>query len=215
MTRDEAGKIISVLFATYPSATLTVKNVEAYASAILDLDAKVAGEAVNRLRLTKTFLPSISEIRACAADIVLGPMRSGEEAYGVLMTAVRACGWPAPPRFRDANITRAIGVWGSWADLCRSPADDPGGRARFIELYEQGATRERADAIAGKALPGPRASRQEFAPLARPVPNPQAQPMMIVAVHGPSIPSVSRPVSPIAGKRMSADEIEEALRSSK
>lgn len=163
MTKDDAGKLIAVLFASFPSANLERKHVDAYVSAILDLDAKVAGEAVSRLRNTATFLPAIAEIRRAAADVQLGPMRSGEDAYRVLLEAVRAHGWPTMPRFRDPHILKGIGVWGSWQDLCNSPADDPGGRARFIELYEQSARQEREDVVAGKPLPAARASKREFA----------------------------------------------------
>lgn len=202
MTKDEAGKIVAVLFASFPSATLERKHVDAYMSALIDLDAKVAGEAVDRLRRTATFLPSISEVRKTAADIQLGPQRSGEQAYAIVLEAVRRHGWPEAPRFRDPNITRAIGVWGAWADLCASPADDPGGRARFIELYEQGANRERSDIVAGKALPPPRANRREFWP--RPSSLPPASP----AAGSAEVVAIERSQWSNQHRRYSADELE-------
>ncbi len=158
MTREECWKIIGLLFTTYPSANLDVKHAEAYASAIIDLPVAAASAAIDRLRRTKTFLPSVAEIREAAADIVLGPRRSGEEAYRVLLEAIRRFGRYESPKFSDPHITRALGVWGSWVDACNSPEDDPGGRARFIELYELGVNRERADIVSGVPLPAPRPS---------------------------------------------------------
>ena len=92
---------------------------------------------------------------------MLGPKRSGEEAYSVVLEAVRRFGRYETPGFTDPHIQRAIGVWGTWVDLCNSPEDDPGGRARFIELYEQQSGRERADIVSGIPLPEAR-PRGEF-----------------------------------------------------
>jgi hypothetical protein len=44
-------------------------------------------------------------------------------------------------------------IWGGWADVCASPQDDPGGRARFIELYEQLAHGQRDAVVSGVPLP--------------------------------------------------------------
>jgi hypothetical protein len=211
MTRTEAAKLVLSLFNSFPSARVSEGNAEAYESALLDLDARVAHEAVTRLRNTRTFLPSISEIRSAAADVTLGPARSGEEAYAILLRAVRQCGWISPPRFLDPNITRALGVWGSWMDVCVSPGDDAAGRARFIELYEQSAQSERADVVAGKPLPRPRAGNREFgpAPAAR-VERSTVETVSTALEVQPAAPRV-RPVSPMAGRKLSAADIDAAL----
>lgn len=162
MEKSEASKIVSLLFASFPSSHLERRHVDAYVAGIVDLPADAAGAACRRLVGTCRFLPSVAEIRSAVADVTLGPRRTGEQAYDILMQAVRRFGWPCAPRFRDEHITRAIGVWGSWQDLCASPSDDPGGRARFIALYEDLASAERADIVSGKPLPKPRAGQREF-----------------------------------------------------
>lgn len=158
MTNEEGFKIMSVLFASFPNANLERKHAEAYLSAIVDLPADAVGKAADRLRRTGKFLPSIAELRAATADIVLGPARSGEEAYQVLLEAIRKYGRYEVPQFSDPHLARALGVWGGWVDACNSPEDDPGGRARFIELYEQLVRRERDDIVSGIPLPAPRQS---------------------------------------------------------
>jgi hypothetical protein len=153
-----------VLFGTYPNATLERKHIDAYMSAIVDLPADAGSKAVDRLRRTKTFLPSVAEIRSAAADVQLGPQRTGEDAYRIVLEAIRKFGRYAEPRFSDPHITRALGVWGSWVGACNSPEDDPGGRARFIELYESCAGRERLDVVSGIPLPAPRVGSEYLLP---------------------------------------------------
>src|SRR5690606_26736715 len=93
-------------------------------------------------------------------DVVLGPRRTGEDAYRVALEAVRRFGRYQAPRFRDPHITRALGVFGGWVAFCDSPDVDPAGRARFVELYEEGARRERADIASGLPRPGARMAQE-------------------------------------------------------
>jgi hypothetical protein len=158
MTNTECFKLIGILFTSYPSARLETAHAESYVSGIVDLPLDAATKAVDRLRRTSKFLPSVSEIREAAADVVLGPRRSGEAAYAVVMEAIRRFGRDEVPKFSDPHITRALGVWGGWVGVCNSPDDDPGGRARFVELYEQLVRNERLDVVAGAELPAPRGS---------------------------------------------------------
>lgn len=162
MTQDECYKLISVLFTSYPTAKVSQRNAEAFASALADLPADVAAQAIDRLRRTMVFLPGISQIREAAAEVVLGPKRSGEDAYRILLETIRKVGRYEVPTFTDPHLQRALGVWGSWIDACNSPSEDPGGRARFIELYEQGVNAERDDVVSGIPLPTPRVGKPEY-----------------------------------------------------
>lgn len=161
MTTEEGFKIMAVLFATFPNANLERKHAEAYLSGIVDLPSDTVAKAVDRLRRTCKFLPSLSEIREAAADVALGRRRTGEEAYAVVLEAIRRFGRYESPKFSDPLIERAIGVWGGWVGACDSPEDDPGGRARFCELYDSLARRERDDVVSGIPLQAPRV-REEF-----------------------------------------------------
>lgn len=172
MNKKQVAQLVATLAAAFPNGKVSERTSQVYEESLADLDFDVAKNACARLVSTANFMPTIAEIRRTCADITLGPQRSGEQAYDIVLQAVRQYGWPSPPRFRDPHIQRAIGTWGSWADLCVSPSDDPGGRARFIALYEQLAQAERADIVSGKPLPKPRAGMREFG---LPKPKPQLQ----------------------------------------
>jgi hypothetical protein len=214
MTRNEASQLIAILFASYPSAHVERTHVDAYVSGIIDLPASDAGESVTRLRRTSKFLPTVAEIRAACAAQTHGVARTGEEAYAELTRAVRIHGrdyGQGTPKFGDPLIAQCLGVWGSWNDLCGSPGDDPGGRARFIELYGELVTRARLDLSAGKPLPAPASTQPAFwLDPPKPAPAPKAALQLVTAF-------VARRRQANAGKaqivpqRWSADELEAAL----
>lgn len=159
MKGSEAAEIVLMLIKAYPYARCDEQHADIYERSLADLDARACRAAVQRLIHTNKFLPTIAEIRSAVADQTLGPRRTGVEAYDLVMQAVRkhgrCYGGEPAPKFRDQLIAKAIGVWGSWNDLCSSPSDDAGGRARFIELYDELAGRERQAVASGQRLPEP------------------------------------------------------------
>ena len=157
MTKKEAAKIVAFLAAAYQNARVSVETSEVYENLLQDLDFETAKRACARLISTSKFLPTIAEIREAATDLKLGPMRTGGEAWGEAMMAVRKYDRSESPKWSEPIMAEAMRLWGSWVDFCNSPADDPGGRARFIELYEQLSKRQRVDVVSGIALPAPSA----------------------------------------------------------
>lgn len=160
MKRSDAAEIVLLLVKAYPHVRCDEQTASIYELSLSELDAATCKAAVQRLITTSKFFPAIAEIReACTAQV------HGRD-YG-----------QGTPRFRDPLIARCLGVWGSWNDLCGSPGDDPGGRARFIELYAELATRDRRDKTAGKALPAPAnaAGPAHWLEGPRPGPRPVAQ----------------------------------------
>lgn len=169
MTNEECWKLIGVLFTTYPSANLDVKHAEAYASALLDLPRDAAIAAVERLRRSSRFLPSVAEIREAATAQQHGPRKTGAEAYGELLAAIRRHGQYPEVRFVDGklvaespwppvapDVARAmLCVWSSWTAACNSGDSEAADRARFIDAYDGLAVRSREDLVAGSALPKP------------------------------------------------------------
>lgn len=154
MTREEAGQIISVLFSTYPNTTVERRHVDAYISGLVDLPADAAGRAVDRLRRTSKFLPSVSEIRECASDLKVGPRRTGVEAWETLQQACRRWGWQQSPKITDPKMARAVNVLGGWVAACSITTDaEMSARARFIEAYDVFSRRERLDMESGIPLP--------------------------------------------------------------
>lgn len=169
MTKSESLKLVSLLFTTYPSANLDLKHAESYASALEDLPVEAAAKAIDRLRRTSKFLPSVAEIREAATAQLHGPRKTGAEAFGELNEARRRFGpyrecrfnpktgslqWRTPWPPLSPDVERAMTLtWGSWTECCTVPGDhDVSDRARFIAAYEGQSERERQDLVAGQPL---------------------------------------------------------------
>jgi hypothetical protein len=214
MKKSETTEIVMMLLASYPMAKTAEKTPEVYEAMLADLDYATARRAVTRLIATSKWLPTIAEIREACTALSHGPLRAGGEAWQDAMSEVRRVGRYEAPRFADPLVVETMRLWGSWQGFCDSPQDDPGGRARFIELYDQLAARRRADVVSGIPLPAPRSAslslseslpaRREARQVSAAVPAHLA-PLFVPATVMP------RPVSAYAGRQMSADEINAAI----
>lgn len=211
MKKSEVAEMVMMLLASYPAAKTVEKTPEVYEMMLADLDVAVARKAVTRLIASSKWLPTIAEIREACTALTHGPMRLGGEAWQDAMTEVRRRGRYATPQFADPMVAETIRMWGSWQGFCNSPEDDPGGRARFIELYDQLAARARADVVSGIALPLPRTLPTEPRPLvkAQPAPAELAPAAAAVALVLPALKP--RPPSAYAGRKLSAEEIDAAM----
>jgi hypothetical protein len=207
MKKSEAAEIVMMLLASYPAAKTVEKTSEIYETMLADLDYAAARRAATRLIATSKWLPTIAEIRESVTAITRGPVRLGGEAWQDAMAEVRRVGRYEKPRFSDPLVAETLRLWGSWQGFCDSPEDDPGGRARFIELYEQLAARARADVVSGIALP--RAVGAPELVRARPQAT-RPQPVPVLAVLTPE-PLAPRPPSPYAGRKLTAAEIDAAI----
>lgn len=151
MDTAESAQIIALIIGAWPRAQFTRSNAEAYELMLADLEYEAARLAIVRLAATSTWVPSIAEIRAAAAELAYGATKSGGEAWVELMGAVRRVGrYGHAPRFDDAvlaDIVRRLG----WEEVCSMGTDAD--RARFIELYDTHARRARADLVSGIPLP--------------------------------------------------------------
>ena len=164
MTKTEAAKLVTRLVGFFPQSQFSEANAEAYESVLVTMDHESTAEAIFRLVTTSKWLPTIAEIRAAAVDIQLGPLKSGVEAWAEVMEETGRVGYCGRPSFTDETIRRVVQSMG-WEQLCLSQnlASD---RARFCELYDTWATRDRRDAQAGAQLP-PAGSRAELPPKVR------------------------------------------------
>lgn len=228
MNQKQVAQMVATMAAAYPYAKVTVETSVAYERMLVDLDHDVAQRAVARLIGTSKFMPTIAEIREAATSLRLGPARTGGEAWIEAIGAVRKVGIYGVPIWSEPVLNETMRMWGSWQSFCRSPEDDPGGRARFIELYEQLVARQRADVVSGIALPAPQsAPRLTHAPrqidhtkaeTAKPrdeaiKPTVGSAPTLEVSSLGNALRGAvpPRPVSQFAGRKMSAEEIEAAM----
>ena len=148
-TRKSAiAKAVKFLCDCYPHANVTVDTARAYEIALQDIEPKHLAVAIEVVTQTSRFFPAISDIRAAAFNVRLGPVRTGEHAWGVLLKAIRHVGaWRPPPRFRDPVLGECVRLLG-WVDLCTGQ-NEAADRARFCKLYDDMARSEREAQITG------------------------------------------------------------------
>ncbi len=151
MTKSEARQLVAVLFAAYQQANIREKTLEVYETMLADLEFHPTQQAIMRLVATSKWLPTIAEIRAMSVDLKFGPQRSGLEAWGDVVAAIRAVGSYGCPKFEDPCVAECVRIM-DWRTLCLSE-NDTADRARFVELYDNLQTRERRDHVAGRQLP--------------------------------------------------------------
>lgn len=84
MKQSEALKLLATLAAAYPRTALAQETIEVYAHDLRDIDAGLAAAAIERVRKSSRFFPTIAEIREAAAELSLAaptPM----EAWGLAL----------------------------------------------------------------------------------------------------------------------------------
>lgn len=167
MTEPEAQKLITWLATAFPDAWrfLDADQLDAtqklYRYMMRDLDAVACGAAVGRLVATRKKMPLVAEIRE-ATEIQVGGRRAlGLEVFSAARKLIGSKGrnrkpgvdfqWPDPVM---GEVVEAMG----YHYLCDSPDSNlVADRARFIELYDQLASRAAEDrAVAEIAPPIPR-----------------------------------------------------------
>lgn len=143
MTKQEVSKLLAVLQAAYPGVRIAPERAESMVSAwsdlLSDLTYEQCNAALRHLLQTRTFMPSVAEIRAGVAQLTHGRVRSGGEAWGGVVRAMRQEGAYRTPgvefSFSDPVTARCVMLM-DWQYLCLSEAT-VADRARFIELYDQ------------------------------------------------------------------------------
>lgn len=151
MNRQETSQILSVLFAAFPNArphqSKAELTLDVWSASMADISADTARKVVQALIDTRTFMPSIAEIRSMASQASRGRVRSGAEAWPGVVSAMRQEGAYRTPGvefvFADPIAARCVQLM-DWQTLCLSE-NTVADRARFIELYDKLATEVRAE----------------------------------------------------------------------
>lgn len=140
------------LAAAFPNKEISDATIIIYAKDLSDLDANAVIDAIDRVRKTATFFPSIAEILKSAVEGPLGADLADEAWAEVLIQAQRV-GWnrlptfangqfqpPPVPEFSNEIIAAAAYSVG-WQLICTG--DDSKGfiRAQFVKAFH--AFRER------------------------------------------------------------------------
>jgi hypothetical protein len=158
MTRVQVAELVMMLLAAYPQHRVSSEATsKVYESMLADLDHQLARKAITRLISLSKFMPTIAEIRTCVSELQHGPIRTGGEAWGDVLSEIRRIGVYAAPRFADPIVADLVKRWG-WRALCDGHGDAD--RARFIDTYDAIAARARADVVSGIPLPAAGANRE-------------------------------------------------------
>lgn len=161
MTTQEVAKLVSVLFASFPSAIRHLAPQDAsstigiYQRMLADLEYETANAAIANIIACGKFLPTIAEIREECLKITCGPQISGAEGWGEVRAAIGKHGAYKTPgvdfEFQDATVAVVV-KWLGWRELCLSE-NEIADRARFVEAYDKQATVARKRAQAPDSLP--------------------------------------------------------------
>jgi hypothetical protein len=161
VTEKEVRQLVAMLIGAFPHTKANEFTVKAYERMLVDLDVKLAAATVEHLMATRTFMPTIAEVRSTCAEMQHGPVAAGGEAWGQVLHAIGRYGYYRVPgqdfTFADPVVARCVEAMG-WRNLCSSE-NQVADRARFTELYDKLAKQERVDVVAG-ALPAVRAARE-------------------------------------------------------
>jgi len=143
MKREECARLVTVMLMAVPNHRVDPRSVpgmiDAYADLLSDLTYEQCNAAIRVLLQTRTWLPSVADVRATALEIMRGPVRAGGEAWGGVHRAMSTEGAYRQPGvdfvLADPISARCVQALG-WQALCLSenPIAD---RARFIDMYDQ------------------------------------------------------------------------------
>jgi hypothetical protein len=137
MTHADALDILAVLQDAYPRQELRDGTITLYVDNLTDLDHEAGKQACLSLIRTRTFFPSVAEIREAVAVATLA-IPAAEMAWHEVCGAVKAydehddaCRWP---KFTHPLIAQVLGDLGGVRCLYYStnPSTD---RAHFLRLY--------------------------------------------------------------------------------
>lgn len=150
MTQRETAKILAVIGTVYPGkfpAERTAETVAVWHRLIGDLEYGLVDAALQALLQTSSWQPLPADLRRAALELERGPKRTGLEAWGSVMAAMRAKGAYRTPgidfTFIDPITARAVDAMG-WQELCLSE-NTVADRARFIEAYEAMAQQDQTE----------------------------------------------------------------------
>ena len=132
MKPHEAVKCTAAIVAAYPKPAMTEERMELYCRMLLDLDGPKTMKAIERLFCTKTWQPSIAEIRE---EVNRGESTrpDPEIAWGEVVKAISRYGMNRNPEFSCPELAAAVDVMG-WRNIC-TDENTSSTRARFIDAY--------------------------------------------------------------------------------
>jgi hypothetical protein len=147
VTREETARIMAVLGAAFPSATITADTVEVYHATLDDLTYQTVSAVIPGIIRSADWFPTVAAIRRAVAEHVGALSPSSLDAWSEVMSEARRVGNYDSPTFSHDAIRQTVHAIG-WANICFSEMPDTV-RAHFLRLYDE--HRKTADhrAVAG------------------------------------------------------------------
>ena len=157
LTKAEAGKLVSLAVAGFPSMQNANMGptVILWAKLLGDIPYPVAEKAVSKIIMTAKFFPTVSEVRDVAQKLILGDRRlpEPEEAWLEVMRQVDGI---KQPQWSCPEIKEAVAAIG-YRNICDCSVDGLGViRGQFMRIYstfknraEDGAVNVQLQALLG------------------------------------------------------------------
>lgn len=152
--QKQVVRLLAPLFAAfeyvkYGNEEKLKEKMRVFAIALEDLDSATLSAGILKCIRTKTFPPTIAEIREECASVITALTSSGaksiDEAWGEVRKQVHDCFIYKKPVFSTPEIKDAAEKMG-WATLCAATDSEMvGNRAQFIKLYESILRRKREE----------------------------------------------------------------------
>lgn len=156
MNLEESAQLVGYVLVAWPAQGSKLNDpqqvtmAKVWRDALGDLTYEQCQAAVCVLVQTRQFMPTVAEVRGAVLELEHGPVRSGGDAWGEVLDAMKNKGaWKSPGVdfvFDDPATTRCVKCLG-WRDLCLSE-NTIADRARFIELYDKVAADRRRESQA-------------------------------------------------------------------
>jgi len=135
MTKQECAVLVGMIASAYPSWKPTQETVAVYVELLVDLDGKVAQNALRSLLMASEFPPSVAAIRKKVLEQMDGLPLTKSDAWELVMSMVRRYGIYERPNFEDKTVSEVVQAIG-YRELCTSTNTDTI-RAQFFRLYEE------------------------------------------------------------------------------
>lgn len=150
---DSTVKLVGALFVAFPMPQVTPSTIEVYERFLDELEPSALDRAVKAAIRTCKFRPTVSEVLELARVTDQGARRTGAEAWGDVVKAIREVGAYRVPTFADEITAYAVERLG-WRNLCVEGSSDAADRARFVEVYDAASgRRDRGEQIGIELTP--------------------------------------------------------------
>ena len=159
MTKAEVAQLFMVIAAAYPRDTAFVaadkQMAGVWAKMLADVPYEIAENAVTAHVANSPFPPSIAEIRQWAAKAIIGRIMSADDAWGIVLKAIRKYGIYEQKKAKELcgpEIWKAVlQLYPTWEQLCMSE-NGVADRAHFMRMWESRCKREAELAVLPESL---------------------------------------------------------------